>query len=239
MNKNIFVRGELLAKTNVPEGILKQWEKNDLFKPVGFTDDHEPFYSAQTLERIAQIQKLLDLGYGLEEIRKIVKKVGLPGAKRGKKDNHEGSDYLTVGDLAEKADVSPRTLKHWEDKGIIEPQMRSEGGFRLYSKAYVELCQWIKDLQLFGYSLDEIKTISSLALDFLALDNDSAAVPEADAAGRLDAMLAEMQSLHNKMKQLKEGIDRWEVLLKKRKKDVLGIKDRLHKRSKGKKKRKK
>jgi DNA-binding transcriptional MerR regulator len=240
MNKNIFVQDELLVKADITEGVLKQWEKLGLFKPVGYTDDHIPFYSDRTMGRVAQIQKLIDLGYGLEEIQKIVKKVGLPGIRGGmKNNNHDASDYLTVGDLAEKADVSPRTLKHWEDKGIIEPQMRSEGGFRLYSRAYIELCQWIKDLQLFGYSLEEIKAISDQVRDFLVLQNDLEAAPAEEAATKLDAMIAGIQVLNGKMRLLREGIDRWDTLLKKKKKEVLGLKERLQKRSKRKPRRRK
>jgi len=184
------------------------------------------------------VRGLLGLGYGPEEILKIMKKVGLPGIKDGKNDSPRGSDYLTVGDLAEKADISPRTLKHWEDKGIIEPQMRSEGGFRLYSKSYVELCRRIKDLQLFGYTLEEIKAVSDLVRDFLAIQNGSDGFSDADGAAKLDGMLAEVRSLHDKMRLLRAGIDRWEGLIRKSKKEVLGLREKLRKRSRGKKRKK-
>jgi len=65
--------------------------------------------------------------------------------------------HLTIGGLAKRVGVSARNIKHWEDKGIIEPDMRSEGGFRLYSQVFVYLCDLIKDLQLFGYKTGEKK----------------------------------------------------------------------------------
>ena len=238
MDKNIFVREELLTRAGMEENILQQWEELGFFKPVGYTDRRVPFYSDKTMERIARVRGLLGLGYGPEEILKIMKKVGLPGIKGGKNDSPRGSDYLTVGDLAEKADISPRTLKHWEDKGIIEPQMRSEGGFRLYSKSYVELCRRIKDLQLFGYTLEEIKAVSDLVRDFLAIQNGSDGFSDADGAAKLDGMLAEVRSLHDKMRLLRAGIDRWEGLIRKSKKEVLGLREKLRKRSRGKKRKK-
>ncbi len=235
MNKSIFVRQELPALSDVEEKVLREWEELGFFKPVGYTPDREPFYSDRTLERIVRVRGLLGLGYGPEEILKIVKKVGLPGIHDGKNDSLRGSDYLTVGDLAEKADISPRTLKHWEDKGIIEPQMRSGGGFRLYSKSYIELCRRIKDLQLFGYTLEEIKALSDLVRDFLAIQNGATALSDTDGAAKLDLMLAEVQSLQDKMRLLRAGIGRWEALIRKSKKEVLGIKEKLRKRSKKKK----
>ena len=57
----------------------------------------------------------------------------MPQVTPDKITNKKNNSYLTVGNLADKIGVSPRTIKHWEDKGIIEPDMRSDGGFRLYS----------------------------------------------------------------------------------------------------------
>ena len=85
--------------------------------------------------------------------------------------------FLTVGNLAERSGVSPRTIKHWEDKGIIEPDMRTEGGFRLYSESYVFLCQLIRDLQLFGYTLEEIKAVSDDVRTLLAIEADPELLP--------------------------------------------------------------
>ena len=56
--------------------------------------------------------------------------------------------YITISSLAEQVGVSPRTIKHWEEKGIIESEMRSAGGFRLYSQIYVYMCKLVKDLQI-------------------------------------------------------------------------------------------
>ena len=157
-----------MARTGVSEEILARWIKDKLVRPAGFTDDRLPLFSEETVARLQNILRLQELGYGLDEIQKIMKKIGLPGTRQKPAGKSDLDQYLTVGNLAEMAGVSPRTIKHWEDKGIIEPDMRSEGGFRLYSKGYVHLCKLIQDLQLFGYTLEEIKAISDYFRDFLA-----------------------------------------------------------------------
>ncbi len=48
---------------------------------------------------------------------------------------------------------------------------------------------------------------------------------------KLDAMLEEVQILFEKMNLLKEGIQRWEDLLKKKKKEILSLKTQNQKRS--------
>src|SRR4030066_336204 len=106
-------------------------------------------------------------------------KAGVPADGHGRKRAPDKDHFLTVGNLAERSGVSPRTIKHWEDKGIIEPDMRTEGGFRLYSESYVFLCQLIRDLQLFGYTLEEVKVVSDEVRDFMSFEDDLASFPQA------------------------------------------------------------
>jgi DNA-binding transcriptional MerR regulator len=231
MNKNVFTKDDLLRRTDVSEEVLVRWTKEKLIKPAGFTDDKTPLFSEETLARLENILKLKELGYGLEEIQKIIKKIGLPRAKANRANNNGLDQFLTVGSLAEKAGVSPRTIKHWEDKGIIEPDMRSEGGFRLYSKIYVYLCKLIQDLQLFGYTLEEIKVISDYSRDFLALQERLESFDKAAATSKLEAMLEGIQALFEKMKLFREGMERWENLMKKKKKEILTLKAKNQKRA--------
>lgn len=234
MNNDVLALSDLALKAGVSPEEVAAWTKAKLVRPAGYADDKSPLYAAEALDRIAHIRKLEDLGYGREEIQKIVRKVGLPagsgetGKKRPKKE-----PYLTVGSLAERSGVSPRTIKHWEDKGIIEPDMRTEGGFRLYSDAYVFLCQLIRDLQLFGYTLEEVKVVSDEVRDFVSIEADLARFPKADVATRLEGMLGRIQTLRDRMRQLEEGIDRWQDLLKKKRKDVLSLRERNRKRADG------
>lgn len=230
MNKDVFTGDEFLQKAGISRETLAEWTKWKLIRPVGYAEDQTPFFSLDAVAQAAHLQKLHELGYGPEEILKIVKKVGLPQERSGKKKPAEKDRYLTVGDLAERSGVSPRTIKHWEDKGIIEPDMRTEGGFRLYSEAFVFLCKLILDLQLFGYTLEDIKSVSDYVRDFLAIQADLEAFPQADIEAKFEAMLREIQALSEKMKLLKAGIVRWEDLLKKKRKEILNLMDKNRKR---------
>ena len=238
MKKKMFFKDELLTEAGIDEKILGEWQKVKLIKPDGVTSDNIPFYLRRNLERVLHVKRLLDLGYQLEDIQKIIKKVGLPGtgSKNGK--SAKSSKFLTVGGLAERVGVSSRAIKHWEEKGIIEPDMRSEGGFRLYPELYVYLCKLIKDLQLFGYSLEEIKDMSSLFRNFLALENDLNSSDMETNSRRLDEMRQKIHVLEEKINHFKAGIERWEDLLKKKKKEISALKSQNKKplKTKGKKK---
>ena len=230
MEKDVLTKLDLLRRSGIAEADLDAWLREKIVRPAGFTGDREPLFAADALERIDSLRKLAEVGYGLPEIHKIMKKVGLPKDGTGKKFGLEKDNYFTVGQLAERSGVSPRTIKHWEDKGIIEPDMRTEGGFRLYPEAYVMVCQLVRDLQLFGFSLEEIKAVSDDVRGMLALEAAAEAFPKPEAEEKLAAMLREIQSLFEKMKLFREGVDRWDNLLKKKRKDILGLRARNQKR---------
>ena len=231
MDKDIFTQKELLTRFGLARDTLVEWTRLKLVRPEGYTDGQEPLFSEAAGQRIVHIQKLIALGYRHDEIQKIFKKVGVPLEKHNKQERKSKEKYLTIGSLAEQSNLSPRTIKHWEDKGIIEPDMRSEGGFRLYPKVYVYLCQLIKDLQLFGYTLEEIKIISAYFRDFLALQSDISSFSGREAASQLETMLKAIKAFNDKMSLFKEGIARWDDLLKKKRKEIMTLKQKNEKRT--------
>ena len=65
---------------------------------------------------------------------------------------------LQIGEVAERTGVTQRTLRFYEERGLLKPPTRMEGGFRLYSEDDVARVEQIKQLQsLLGLTLAEIK----------------------------------------------------------------------------------
>lgn len=66
--------------------------------------------------------------------------------------------HLQIGEVAERTGVTQRTLRFYEEKGLLRPPTRMDGGFRLYSEDDVRRVEQIRQLQkLLGLSLAEIK----------------------------------------------------------------------------------
>lgn len=228
--KEIYTSDELASKLGVSKRILHEWEKEELLKPSGTADEGSQLYTTYQLERGQHLKKLYELGYGMDDIKKIIKKVGLPKSSAENNRQNFNETYLTVGQLAEAVKVSPRTIKHWEDIGIIEPDMRSEGGYRLFAPHYVFICNLIKDLQLFGYSLEEIKNVSVYFRGFLDLNSSLDSYPVEESEQKLNELIIAIDGLSEKMDLFKAGIARWEDLLKKKKKEIIALKTRNSKR---------
>ncbi len=64
---------------------------------------------------------------------------------------------MQIGDLAAKADVTPRTIRYYEELGIVEPEERTAGGFRLYSESQLRRLQIVQSLKDLGFGLDRIR----------------------------------------------------------------------------------
>ncbi|GGJ90876.1 hypothetical protein GCM10010123_20900 [Pilimelia anulata] len=63
---------------------------------------------------------------------------------------------LRIGELAHRAGVSPRTIDHYTQLGLLTPADRSAGGFRLYPPESIELIKTIRTAEANGISLDQL-----------------------------------------------------------------------------------
>lgn len=64
--------------------------------------------------------------------------------------------------LSELAGISVRTLRHYDEIGLLKPSVRRSNGYRLYSEADLSTLQLIKALKHFGFGLQEIKKLLDL-----------------------------------------------------------------------------
>lgn len=66
---------------------------------------------------------------------------------------------LQIGAVAERTELSIRTLRHYDDVGLVRPSGRSVGGFRLYTQSDVERLLLIRRMKPLGYTLEEMADV--------------------------------------------------------------------------------
>ena len=66
---------------------------------------------------------------------------------------------MHIGEVAARTELSLRSLRHWEEVGLLTPSGRTEGGFRLYTEDDVEKILVIRRMKPLGFSLDEMKAV--------------------------------------------------------------------------------
>lgn len=72
-------------------------------------------------------------------------------------------ELVKIGDLARLAQVTPRTVRFYEDLGLIQPDARSSGGFRMYRVEQADRLKALLRLKEVGFSLDDIAAYQDLA----------------------------------------------------------------------------
>ncbi|RLJ39853.1 MerR family transcriptional regulator [Acidovorax sp. 106] len=106
---------------------------------------------------------------------------------------------LKVGELAQRAGLTVRTLHHYDAIGLLTPSGRSESGYRLYGQADVQRLHAIQTMRQMGLALNDITHL---------LEGDSVA-PEriiGQQIRALDQQIAQATELRGRLTMLRDGL---------------------------------
>ena len=106
---------------------------------------------------------------------------------------------MQIGEVAHRTELSLRSLRHWEEVGLLRPSGRSDGGFRLYTEADVDKILVIRRMKPLGFSLDQMRAVMA--------DIEIIADPSADTSAR-DAALTRLEATQ------RDAADRREKLVR-------------------------
>ncbi len=67
-----------------------------------------------------------------------------------------------IGEIAKKAEVTTRTLRYYEQLGLLVPSEITPNGYRYYNEDSFQIITRIRNLQHVGLSLEEIKEVIGL-----------------------------------------------------------------------------
>ena len=107
---------------------------------------------------------------------------------------------MQIGGLGARAGVSTRTIRYYEELGIIEPVERSVGGFRRYCEDQLRRLHIIQGLKALGFDLEQVRQLFALRDD-------------ADTGGDLarqmiDVLQIQQESIDRKIAQYQEMKER-------------------------------
>lgn len=108
--------------------------------------------------------------------------------------------YLRIGELANAADVSTDTLRHYERKGVLQRARRLENGYREYPEQALMRVRMIRQALALGFTLDELSEVFKVC--------DRGGVPcqrvrklAAEKLSNIEVHLKEMMALRNDLRQ--------------------------------------
>ncbi|OWY63067.1 hypothetical protein B7486_55090 [cyanobacterium TDX16] len=108
---------------------------------------------------------------------------------------------MQIRELAERAGVSTRTLRYYEEKGLLEPA-RSANGYRQYGAEDVERVRRIRFLLAAGINTDMAREVLPCMLDdggFLAPYCEETVVEFERERARIEGQIAELEAARDSL----------------------------------------
>jgi len=68
-------------------------------------------------------------------------------------------ELMQIGEVAERTGLSLRTIRYYEEVGLVVPSARSQGGFRLYTDADIDRLLVIKRMKPLDLSLEQVREL--------------------------------------------------------------------------------
>ncbi len=113
-----------------------------------------------------------------------------------------------IGEISKKAGVSQRTVRYYEEIGLIKPSGRTEGSFRLFTESMVEKIQFIQSMKDLGLSLEDIKAILTIRKE-----NKRGKDAAERVLGKLSSTHEKIQDRQRRLSQAEREIRKTEALV--------------------------
>ena len=114
------------------------------------------------------------------------------------------TDCLRIGDFARLGETNLRTLRYYEQLGLMSPTARSEGGFRYYRRTDLNRLRMIRDLQSLGLELAQIGELMNTRANSCA--GDEAPLGRDEQMARVRAALTQRKRLIDEQVERLQGV---------------------------------
>ena len=109
---------------------------------------------------------------------------------------HDASDYVTIGEAALRSGMPPKTIRFYEQIGLIKPAQRLANHYRAYSEKDVHTLKFVHRARNLGFSLKDIQALLSLYRDRKRASRDIKRLALQHIA-EVDRKIAELSAIRN------------------------------------------
>lgn len=104
-----------------------------------------------------------------------------------------GIGGLSIGEAAEKSGLPPKTIRYYEDIGLVRP-LRSGNGYRAFREREVKALVFLARARSLGFSIEECRELLAMQADAGRASADVKRLAVGHLA-RIDAKIAELQTM--------------------------------------------
>ena len=110
---------------------------------------------------------------------------------------------MSIGEIAEKAGLPAKTIRYYEEIGLVAPQ-RGENGYRAFSRNDLHRLAFLARARTLGFSIEDCRTLVALWDDEGRASADVKRVAEAHLA-HIDEKIAQLRSMRETLGHLVEA----------------------------------
>lgn len=109
--------------------------------------------------------------------------------------------HLIIGEAATVSGLSAKTIRYYEDIGLIGPAARTAGGYRAYSENDVQTLIFLRRARGLGFSVEDCRSLLSLYRDKSRASADVKALAQR-RIGEIEEKIVELQSMKDTLDHL-------------------------------------
>ncbi|MBK1625318.1 Cu(I)-responsive transcriptional regulator [Afifella marina] len=110
---------------------------------------------------------------------------------------------MNIGDAAQASGLPPKTIRYYEDIGLVQPDRRGNN-YRDYSDTHVHNLQFLARARSLGFSIEECRQLLSLYGDRCRASGDVKAIAIRHIS-EIERKIAELQAMHDTLSSLVEA----------------------------------
>lgn len=110
-----------------------------------------------------------------------------------------------IGQLAKLAGVTPDTIRYYEKQQMMDHEIRTEGGFRLYSDNDLQRLRFIRYGRQLGFSLEAIGELLSIRVDPEHHTCQESKTIVQTRLQEVEVRIAELQHMQRSLKRLNDA----------------------------------
>ena len=121
----------------------------------------------------------------------------------------DSAELLAIGEVCDITGLSPRTVRYYEELGLLEGVRRRVGGRRAYGADDIERLRFIRRLKTLGLALAQIKELSAIyaiggsTLTMLEKLEDLLCVRQSD----LESRISDLMTLRDDMSKYRDHVE--------------------------------
>ena len=112
-------------------------------------------------------------------------------------------DYSSIADVAAQTGLPPKTIRYYEDIGLVVPS-RAANGYRAFSKVHTHKLTFLARARALGFSIEDCRALLALWEDEARTSADVLAIAKEHLA-EIDAKITDLRAMRATLAELMDA----------------------------------